>query len=64
MWGRMSLRWSDLDFAANKKDGHGSDWPIRYADLKPWYDHVEAFAGISDPPRVCRNCPMAISFRR
>ncbi len=47
MWGRMSLRWSDLDFAANKKDGHGSDWPIRYADLAPWYDHVEAFAGIS-----------------
>jgi choline dehydrogenase-like flavoprotein len=47
MWGRMSLRLSDLDFEANKKDGHGSDWPIRYADLAPWYDHVEAFAGIS-----------------
>ncbi len=47
MWGRMSLRLSDLDFGANKKDGHGSDWPIRYADLAPWYDHVEAFAGVS-----------------
>jgi choline dehydrogenase-like flavoprotein len=47
MWGRMSLRWSELAFAANKKDGHGSDWPIRYADLAPWYDHVEAFAGVS-----------------
>ncbi len=47
MWGRMSLRWSELDFAANGKDGHGSDWPIRYADLAPWYDHVEAFAGVS-----------------
>ena len=47
MWARMSLRLSDLDFAANKKDGHGSDWPIRYADLAPWYDHVEAFAGVS-----------------
>jgi choline dehydrogenase-like flavoprotein len=47
MWGRMSLRWSDLDFGANKQDGHGSDWPIRYADLAPWYDHVEAFAGVS-----------------
>lgn len=47
MWARMSLRWSDLDFEANKKDGHGSDWPIRYADLAPWYDHVEAFAGVS-----------------
>ncbi|RYE70574.1 MAG: GMC family oxidoreductase [Rhizobiaceae bacterium] len=47
MWGRMSLRLSDLDLKANKLDGHGSDWPIRYADLKPWYDHVEAFAGVS-----------------
>ena len=47
MWGRMSLRWSELDFAANKQDGHGSDWPIRYADLAPWYDHVEGFAGVS-----------------
>jgi choline dehydrogenase-like flavoprotein len=47
MWGRMSLRLSDLDFEANKKDSHGSDWPIRYADLASWYDHVEAFAGVS-----------------
>ena len=22
------------------------DWPIRYADLAPWYDHVEKHAGI------------------
>src|SRR5687767_1337237 len=47
MWGRQSYRWSDFDFEANAKDGHGIDWPIRYADLKPWYDHVERFAGIS-----------------
>ncbi|MCC5024732.1 MAG: GMC family oxidoreductase [Candidatus Synoicihabitans palmerolidicus] len=46
-WGRQSYRWSDLDFEANAKDGHGVDWPIRYADLAPWYDYVEKFAGIS-----------------
>jgi choline dehydrogenase-like flavoprotein len=46
-WGRQSYRLSDLDFEANKRDGHGVDWPIRYADLKPWYDHVEMFAGIA-----------------
>jgi choline dehydrogenase-like flavoprotein len=23
------------------------DWPIRYADLAPWYDHVERFIGVS-----------------
>ncbi len=47
MWARQSYRWSDLDFGANLRDGHGVDWPIRYADLAPWYDHVERFAGIS-----------------
>lgn len=46
-WGRQSYRMSDHDFGANKKDGHGVDWPIRYADLKPWYDHVEKFIGVS-----------------
>ena len=47
MWGRQSYRLSDLDFEANAKDGHGIDWPIRYKDIAPWYDHVESFAGIS-----------------
>ena len=47
MWGRHSYRWSDIDFEANAKDGYGVDWPIRYADIAPWYDHVESFAGIS-----------------
>ena len=28
-------------------DGSGIDWPIRYKDIAPWYDHVERFAGIS-----------------
>ncbi len=46
-WGRQSYRWSPGDFESNLKDGHGVDWPIRYEDLEPWYDHVEAFAGIS-----------------
>jgi choline dehydrogenase-like flavoprotein len=47
MWGRQVYRWSDLDFEANAKDGYGVDWPIRYADIAPWYDHVERFIGIS-----------------
>jgi len=46
-WGRQSYRWSDLDFEANLKDGIAVDWPIRYADIAPWYDYVEEFAGIS-----------------
>jgi choline dehydrogenase-like flavoprotein len=47
MWGRQSYRWSDLDFEANLKDGHGVDWPIRYRDIEPWYDYVEDFIGVS-----------------
>jgi choline dehydrogenase-like flavoprotein len=47
LWGRQSYRLSDFDFEANAKEGVGVDWPIRYKDLAPWYDHVEKFAGIS-----------------
>ncbi|WP_316833074.1 GMC family oxidoreductase [Pedobacter aquatilis] len=46
-WGRQCYRWSDLDFQANVKDGHGIDWPIRYKDIAPWYDYVESFIGVS-----------------
>ena len=47
LWGRGCYRMSDLDFTANLQDGHGVDWPIRYADLAPWYSHVERHVGIS-----------------
>lgn len=47
MWGRQSYRWSDLDFEANRREGIAIDWPIRYADIAPWYDYVEEFIGIS-----------------
>jgi choline dehydrogenase-like flavoprotein len=47
MWGRQSYRWSDFDFEGNARDGVAVDWPIRYADLAPWYDHVERHAGIA-----------------
>jgi choline dehydrogenase-like flavoprotein len=46
-WGRQSYRWSDLDFEANLRDAIAVDWPIRYADIAPWYDYVEQFAGIT-----------------
>src|SRR5246127_4821099 len=46
-WGRQSYRWSDLDFEANLRDGIAVDWPIRYADIAPWYDYVEDFVGIT-----------------
>ena len=47
LWARQTYRWSDLDFGANARDGHGVDWPIRYADIERWYSHVERHVGIS-----------------
>ncbi|THD69095.1 GMC family oxidoreductase [Robertkochia marina] len=47
MWGRQSYRMGDVDFEANAKDGIAVDWPVRYAELKPWYDYVENFIGVS-----------------
>lgn len=46
-WGRYTFRISEMDFEANRRDGHGVDWPIRTADIDPWYSYVEKFAGIS-----------------
>ncbi len=56
-WGRQSYRWSDYDFEANKRDGHGTDWPVRYADLAPWYDKVEAFIGVSGAKEGLKQLP-------
>ncbi|HEU5167010.1 MAG TPA: GMC family oxidoreductase [Chitinophagaceae bacterium] len=47
LWARACYRFSDLDLESNLKDGHGVDWPIRYKDIAPWYDHVEKFIGVS-----------------
>lgn len=47
IWGRQTYRHSDLDFTANARDGVAVDWPIRYADIAPWYDYVEKFIGVS-----------------
>jgi choline dehydrogenase-like flavoprotein len=47
MWGRASYRLAPHDFEANKQDGEGVDWPVRYDDIAPWYDRVEKFVGIA-----------------
>ncbi|MBK8623577.1 MAG: GMC family oxidoreductase [Saprospiraceae bacterium] len=47
LWGRQSYRLSQMDFEANAKDGIAVDWPVRYKDIAPWYDHVEKYIGVS-----------------
>ena len=46
-WGRQSYRLSDLDFKAASHDGYGTDWPISYSEIEPYYKKVEAYVGIS-----------------
>jgi choline dehydrogenase-like flavoprotein len=47
LWARQTQRWSDYDFEGPARDGFAVDWPIRYADIAPWYSYAEKFAGIS-----------------
>ncbi len=46
-WARESYRYSDYEFKAASRDGYDEDWPISYKDLKPYYDKVELFIGVS-----------------
>lgn len=46
-WARASDRMADYEFKAAARDGYGMDWALRYADLKPYYDKVESFIGVS-----------------
>ena len=47
IWGRGAYRFSDVEFESNAKDGIGTDWPLRYQDISPWYDYVERFIGVA-----------------
>lgn len=47
MWGRQSYRMSEMDLLSNSRDGVGSEWPVTYDELAPWYDRVEEFIGVS-----------------
>ena len=46
-WARATDRMADYEFKAASRDGYGMDWPISYADIKPYYDRVESFIGVS-----------------
>ncbi len=49
-WARATDRMADYEFKAASRDGYGMDWAVSYADLKPYYDRVEAFVGVSGAP--------------
>lgn len=45
-WGRISLRFGPRDFKRKDIDGLGDNWPIGYADVKPYYDKVDKLIGV------------------
>ena len=46
VWGRVALRYSDLDFTSAERDGWEIPWPIRYKDIAPYYDRVDQLIGV------------------
>ncbi len=48
-WGAYVPRPSPLDFRVKRDFGVGVDWPIAYEDLKPYYEEIERFIGVSGP---------------
>jgi choline dehydrogenase-like flavoprotein len=46
-WARATDRMADYEFKAASRDGYGMDWAVSYADMKPYYDRVERFIGVS-----------------
>lgn len=59
-YGRISLRFADYDFKPYSSDGLGTDWPITYEDLAPWYDKAESFIGVHGSREGIRSAPDGI----
>ena len=59
-YGRITLRFSDYDFKPYSTDGLGTDWPISYEDVVPYYEKVERFIGVSGTKEGLRTAPDGI----
>jgi choline dehydrogenase-like flavoprotein len=46
VWGRVSLRYSEMDFKGPERDGWEIPWPISYKDMAPYYDKVDQLIGV------------------
>ena len=46
-WGRSSCRYGDIDFKAASLDGIGTDWPMDYATMAPWFTKAERYMGVA-----------------
>lgn len=48
-WAAFTPRFHPSDFEVYTRDGVGADWPIRYADLKPYYEQLELEMPVAGP---------------
>lgn len=46
-WGGVTPRWSPEDFRSRSLFGVGTDWPISYDDLDPYYQEAEEVIGVA-----------------
>lgn len=46
-WGGVTPRWSPEDFKSRSLFGVGTDWPITYDDLDPFYQEAEELMGVA-----------------
>ncbi len=56
-YGRITLRAGPYDFKPYSRDGLGTDWPIDYEVLAPYYDKTEAFIGVFGTNEGLENTP-------
>ena len=56
-YGRISLRFADYDFKPYSFDGLGTDWPVTYEEMSPYYDKAEEFIGITGTREGIRSAP-------
>jgi choline dehydrogenase-like flavoprotein len=56
-YGRISLRFSDYDFKPYSFDGLGTDWPVTYDEMSPYYDKAEEFIGVTGTREGLRTAP-------
>ncbi|HLX39613.1 MAG TPA: GMC family oxidoreductase [Ktedonobacteraceae bacterium] len=48
-WAGFTPRFHPSDFRVYSEDGVGADWPIDYADIKPYYELLEKEIPVSGP---------------
>lgn len=61
-WAGFTPRFHPSDFQTHSLDGVGVDWPIRYEDLKPYYELLELEMPVSGPAHFPWGDPHGYAF--